>query len=87
MEWFGGYHPTLFAHHVVIVNKADFQSFVYDCIALEAMLEFVTVLFILSNLLFCKREDLLFFATVYEHLVQNACLCLCSGVVFIVAMS
>jgi hypothetical protein len=57
LEWFGNYHPTLFAHHMGIINKADFQSFINDWVALEAMLEFAIGFLSLSNFLCGKRED------------------------------
>ncbi len=75
---------SLLAHHVVFVNEADFLSFVYDSVALEAMLKLVIGFLRLRNILCGKRKDLLFFPMVYKHLVQIAFLHLCFGVVLIV---
>jgi hypothetical protein len=69
-----------------IVNKADFQAFVYDRVALEAVFEFVNRILGLSNLLCNKKKDYLFLATLCKHLVQIAFLCFVAGVVLIVTM-
>jgi hypothetical protein len=84
--WFENYHPTLFVHHLGIVIKATFQSFVNDRVALEAMLEFAIGFLRLSNLLCGKREDILFFTPVCKQVVHITFLHLCSSVVLIVTL-
>jgi hypothetical protein len=69
LEWLWNYHFAIFAHYVCVVNKSDFQSFVYNCGAPEAMFEFAIGFLHLCNLWSGEGKDLLFLATVCKYLV------------------
>jgi hypothetical protein len=84
LEWLRDYHSALFAHHICIANKADFQSFIYDCVALGAIFEFDISLLSHCNLMCSEREIFLFVATISKHLGQVAFLSLYPSFVFIV---
>jgi hypothetical protein len=40
LEWLGYDQPSFFADTFCVLNELDFQSFINDCVALEAMFEF-----------------------------------------------
>jgi hypothetical protein len=40
LEWLGYDQPSFSADTFRVLNELDFQSFVNDCVALEAMFEF-----------------------------------------------
>ena len=39
LEWLGYDQPSFFADTFCVLNELDFQSFINDCVALEAMLK------------------------------------------------
>jgi hypothetical protein len=63
LEWLWNYHFAIFAHY------SDFQSFVYYCVAPEAMFELAVGLLRLCNLWSGEGNDLLFLAMVCKHFV------------------
>jgi hypothetical protein len=69
LEWLWNYHFAILAQHVHAVNKSDFQSFVYYCIALEAMFEFGVGFLGLCNFWSGEGKDLLFLAMVCKPFV------------------
>jgi len=40
VEWLGYDQPSFFADTFCVLSELDFQSFINDCVALEAMFEF-----------------------------------------------
>jgi hypothetical protein len=40
LEWLGYDQPSFFADTFRVLNELDFQSFINDCVALEAMFKF-----------------------------------------------
>jgi hypothetical protein len=69
LEWLWNYHFAIFAHYLCVINESDFQSFVYYCVAPEAMFEFAVGLLRLCNFWSGEGKDLLFLTTIWKHFV------------------